>query len=216
MKNYFCKHNSKTIVKSVQKAIMKELRGMEAVLINSADSNDDFRQLESCDFDWIMQQHQQRIFRLLLAMVRDSDAAEHLTQECFLRAFKNRSSFRGDAQMSTWLIRIAINLAHDHNRNKRLAFWRSIHRVEHIEFFALHDVRRSPEETLIDGEKIGQIQSAINQLSNKQRTVFVLRFVEEMPLEAISEVMDLEIGTVKSHLFRAVESVKKFCRKKKM
>ena len=118
--------------------------------------------------------------------------------------------------MSTWLIRIAINLAHDHNRNKRLMFWRGIHRVEHIESFAAPDVRRSPEQTLIDREKIDQIQSAINQLSHRQRTVFVLRFVEEMPLEEISKVMALDIGTIKSHLFRAVESVKKFCCKKKV
>ena len=189
---------------------------MEALLINSADSNSEFRELESNDFDLIMQKHQKRIFRLLLSMVRDLETAEHLTQECFLRAFKNRSSFRGGSQISTWLIRIAINLANDHNRNKQFAFWRSMHRVDHIESFALPDAGRSPEQRLIDREKLDQLQAAIDRLPRKQKTAFLLRFVEEMPLEEISEAMDLEIGTVKSHLFRASESVKKFYRKKKL
>jgi RNA polymerase sigma-70 factor, ECF subfamily len=163
-----------------------------------------------------MRQYQKRVFHVLLAITRNFDAAEQLTQECFLRAFKKRADFRGDAQVSTWLIRIAINLANDYARSKRLAFWRGIHRVDNIESYALRDGRRSPEQIIIDGEILQQLQTAIDRLTRKQRTVFILRFVEEMPLEAISEAMDLEIGTVKSHLFRALENVKKSYRKKKL
>jgi RNA polymerase sigma-70 factor, ECF subfamily len=204
------------IERQIQAESNRNAKKREAVLSNTADSDNENRGLEAGDFDWIMQQHQKRIYHLLLAMTSNSDAAEQLTQECFLRAFKNSASFRGDAQVSTWLIRIAINLAHDYARSKRLMFWRGVHKVDRLESFAWRDGRRSQEQTFIDRERIEQLQAAIDRLPKKQRAVFLLRFVEEMPLDAISEVMDLEIGTVKSHLFRAVESVKKFYRKKKL
>jgi RNA polymerase sigma-70 factor (ECF subfamily) len=64
---------------------------------------------------------------------------------------------------------------------------------------------------LINSELVDAIQSAVNQLSRQQKTVFLLRFVEDMPLEAIAETMDLNLGTVKSHLHRAIEAVRKAC-----
>ena len=81
--------------------------------------------MEQDDFDGIVFQNQKRIYRTLLLLVRDADAAENLTQECFLHAFRMRNGFRGESGVATWLVRIAINLAHDHNRNRRWAFWSS-------------------------------------------------------------------------------------------
>ncbi|HEV8383868.1 MAG TPA: sigma factor, partial [Candidatus Acidoferrales bacterium] len=79
--------------------------------------------LRAEDFDEIVREHQQRIFRFLRSLLRDSDAADTLTQECFLRAYRKRASFRGEASVATWLTRIAINLATDYRRNRRCAFW---------------------------------------------------------------------------------------------
>src|SRR4030042_1134425 len=70
-------------------------------------------------FDHIVVTHQRRIHRILLALLRDADAADTLTQEVFFRAFAKRSSFRGDASVGTWLVRIALNLARDHRRCRR-------------------------------------------------------------------------------------------------
>jgi RNA polymerase sigma-70 factor (ECF subfamily) len=70
--------------------------------------------------------HQRRIYRVLLAIVRDPDAADTLTQECFLRAYEKRASFRGEAKVETWLVRIAMNLARDHAKNRRQSFWRRL------------------------------------------------------------------------------------------
>lgn len=75
--------------------------------------------IEQEDFDWIVSQNQKRIYRTLLLLVRDADAAEVLTQECFLRAFPKRGEFRGESALTTWLVRIAVNLARDHNRRLR-------------------------------------------------------------------------------------------------
>ena len=186
---------------------------MEITLTKDNDADIESRRIEPKDFDWIVPQHQKQIYRILLYLVRDGDIAGTLTQECFLRAFRKCSSFRGESGLSTWLVRIAINLARDHNRNRRWAFWRRMARTERIDAINVHDAHRSPEQALISNERLKVIRSAVEKLSSKQRSVFLLRYVEDMPLEAIAEAMNLMLGTVKSHLFRATEAVKTACDK---
>src|SRR5579871_7027266 len=76
------------------------------------------------EFAAVVTAHRQQIFRFLLASTRDPDLAETLTQDCFLKAHRNWSSFRGESSAMTWLMRIAINLQKDHWRNRRIQFWR--------------------------------------------------------------------------------------------
>ena len=166
------------------------------------------------DFEAIVRENQKRIFRLLLALLRDSDEADSLTQECFLRAFRKRASYRGEASMSTWLTRIAINLARDHGRNRRLAFWKRLLRGQEDAVGTLVDGRKSPEESLLAREKAGAVWSTVSRLPAKQRAVFVLRFAEDMPLGEIASAMDLDIGTVKSHLWHASRTVRRELRKR--
>src|SRR5207237_5211333 len=78
------------------------------------------------DFDEIVRQHQRRVYRVLFLLLRNSDAADTLTQECFVRAYEKRSSFRGEARIDTWLLQIAVNLARDHSRNRRAGFWKRL------------------------------------------------------------------------------------------
>jgi RNA polymerase sigma-70 factor (ECF subfamily) len=65
-----------------------------------------------------------KVFRFALASLRDLDAAETVTQDCFLRAYQARDRFRQDCSMQTWLMQIAVNLIRDHIRNRRFQFWR--------------------------------------------------------------------------------------------
>jgi RNA polymerase sigma-70 factor (ECF subfamily) len=165
-------------------------------------------------FDRLVKEHQGRIYRILLALLRDADAAETLTQECFLRAFERRSSFRGEANVGTWLVRIALNLARDHARSRRLAFWRQLMRdgrrgdpvaiAGHVS-----DPGPLPERTLLARERLTAVWGRVDRLPRGQRTCFLLRFVEEMPVEKIAQTMDVEVGTVKSHLARAVGAVRR-------
>lgn len=128
-----------------------------------------------------------------------------------MRAFRKRGSFRGESSLTTWLVRIAMNLAHDHNRSRRWAFWRRLQRTDRMELTGARDARLSPEHALLNRELMRVIQSAVETLSDRQRSVFLLRYVEDMPLEAIAGVMDMKLGTVKSHLFRAAATVKAAC-----
>jgi RNA polymerase sigma-70 factor (ECF subfamily) len=167
-------------------------------------------------FEDLVRQHQRRVYRIVLSLVRDADAADTLTQECFLRAYEKRASFRGECGPGTWLMRIALNLARDHVRNRRAGFWR---RMFHLcvaaetgcELVAenVADPHASPERSLLAREELAAVWSAVDQLSPQQRTIFLLRFAEQMSLAEIAQAMELEIGTVKAHLFRAVATVRK-------
>lgn len=162
------------------------------------------------EFDGIVRANQQRIFRVLYSLVRDRDTADTLTQECFLRAYQKRQTFRGEASVTTWLVRIATNLAHDYGRNRRLAFWRKLFADERSEGrpVEIQDPTPSAERALLAQEQLQSVWAAMEQLPRQQRTAFSLRFAGEMSLREIADVMDLEIATVKAHLFRAVAAVK--------
>jgi RNA polymerase sigma-70 factor (ECF subfamily) len=165
-------------------------------------------------FDQLVVTHQRRIHRILLTLLRDGDAADTLTQEVFLRAFQKRTDFRGEARVGTWLVRIALNLAKDHRRNRRLAFWRRLVRHDQSRDGTdvapwVRDPAPSAERTIVAREQLAAIQVAVDRLSHRQRTCFVLRFVEAMTIEEIAETLQLEIGTVKAHLSRAVSTLRR-------
>ncbi len=173
------------------------------------------------EFDQLVRDQQRRIHRVLLAMVRDPDLADTLTQECFLRAWQSRATFRGESSAATWLVRIAINLARDHSRNRRAAFWNWLRRepraagrgdgqadaTDAAMMSAAHP-GPSPERALAARQDAAAAWDAADALAPQQRTVFLLRFAEEMSLEEIAEATGLRAGTVKVHLHRAVHAVR--------
>ena len=165
------------------------------------------------DFDLVVRQHQRRIYRVLLGMVRDPDLADNLTQDCFVRAYEKRASFRGESSVSTWLISIAINLARDHVRNRRAGFWRRLFSSPAEETEAalatVSDLGASAERALIARQELDRVWEIVDELPQRQREVFLLRFAEELPLEEIAIALGTETGTVKAHLFRAVGTVRK-------
>jgi RNA polymerase sigma-70 factor, ECF subfamily len=158
--------------------------------------------------EW-MRLYQGRVFRYILFATRDQDVAESLTQDCFLRAHTAQSSFRGDCAMSTWLMRIAVNLVRDHQRNMKLRFWKRAAMLDASEMSdRLPDLKSSTEHQLIAQERVATVWRAVEALSERQRNIFLLRFVEELELPEIAEAMQLNLNTVKSHLYRALSAVK--------
>jgi len=163
------------------------------------------------DFARVVQKHRPHIFRFLLASTRDVDLAETLTQECFLKAHRYWKDFRGESSAMTWLMRIAINLEKDHWRNRRVQFWRQtrVHAVDLDEASDwLPSGERSAEQQLLARERVGQVWKAVDQLSARQRAIFLLRYVEEQELSEIAKATGLSEGTVKAHLARAVGRVR--------
>ncbi len=79
-----------------------------------------------------MRQHQRRVYRVIFLLVRDRDTADTLTQECFLRAYLKRASFRGECRIETWMLRIAVNLVRDHAKSRRTSFWKRLIGLEDV------------------------------------------------------------------------------------
>ena len=162
------------------------------------------------DFEAVMHVYAPRIFRFALASLRDRDDAENITQDCFLRAFKAQSTFRGDCSMQTWLMQIAVNLVRDRARNRRLQFWRRIKAAEApVDMLPERPgAGVSPEKAAALQQQVREVWKAAAVLPGKQRTVFLLRFVEDMDILEIAAVTGMKEGTVKTHLFRAMRTVR--------
>jgi RNA polymerase sigma-70 factor (ECF subfamily) len=164
------------------------------------------------DFDEIVRQHQRRIYRVIFLLVRNADTADALTQECFVRAFDKRNTFRGDSRVDTWLLRIAVNLARDHIRNRRANFWKRLIGFEEAgsadPSADFPSDQPSPERTLLARRQLDAVWAAANNLPGRQQTIFLLRFAEGLELSEIADVLGLKVGSVKTHLFRATAAVR--------
>jgi RNA polymerase sigma-70 factor (ECF subfamily) len=169
------------------------------------------QEIAAQEFSRVVTTHRPQIFRFLLSSTRDVDLAETLTQECFLKAHRNWAGFRGESSAMTWLMRIAINVQKDHWRNRRLQFWR-LTRTNSVDVDEASDWlpsgESSPEQRLLAQEKVGHVWRAVERLSARQKTVFLLRYVEEMEIQEIARATGLSDGTVKAHLSRALGRVR--------
>jgi RNA polymerase sigma-70 factor (ECF subfamily) len=155
--------------------------------------------------------YRDRIFRFLLSSARDRDLAQTLTQDTFIRAWGARDKFRGDCAISTWLLRIALNLLRDHTRTNRFRFWKQAGNtaVDPNDVAGyLPTSESSAEARMIAREQVALIHQTVATLSERQRTVFLLRFVEELDLNQIAAVTDLPVSTVKTHLYRGLAIVR--------
>ena len=168
--------------------------------------------LTDLEFDQLIRQQQRRVYRVLYSLTRDEDAANTLTQECFFKAYQSLRTFRGECRIETWLMRIAVNLARDHHKNRKASFWRKLVGMDDAEtpesapFVAGEP---SAERSLIARQEMNAVWRAVSSLPQQQREIFVLRFREEMSLTEIAEVLGLQVGSVKSHLFRAINGLRK-------
>lgn len=161
------------------------------------------------DFDAVVAEHRPRILRFLLASLRDRESAENLTQQCFVRAYRARDQFRGAASIPTWLLQIAANLVRSHESRGRLKFWRRALKTDLADVMdVVPDRQLSPEAMLSAKQEVAAIWRVAAKLSERQRTVLLLRFVEDLSLLEIADVTGMKLGTVKTHLFRALESVR--------
>jgi RNA polymerase sigma-70 factor (ECF subfamily) len=164
------------------------------------------------DFDAVVREYRPRIFRFVLASLRDRDAAETVTQDCFLRAHAAWEQFRGEASVQTWLMTIAVNLIRDTGRSRRFQFWRRAIRPE-VDLTAaadwLPDTGASPEMQVAARQSVAAVWKLVAKLSERQRTVFLLTFLEEMSPAEIEAATGITRDAIKVHLFRAVHTIRK-------
>jgi RNA polymerase sigma-70 factor (ECF subfamily) len=163
------------------------------------------------DIDELVRLHQARIRRFVTYSTGDPDLAETITQDTMLRAFKGRESFRGDCSLSTWLTGIAINVTRDHLRSGRYKFWKHLKTssvdVHEMASYLPSDAV-SPERRVLAKERVKELYAVLEDLSYNQRTVFLMRFSEEISVDEISEILGMAVNTVRTHLHRALKAVR--------
>jgi RNA polymerase sigma-70 factor (ECF subfamily) len=193
--------------------------GTEALSAPAAQEEDSalvagLRAGDECAYEILIQRFQQPVYNLISRLVDDPGDAADVAQEVFLKVFRKVNGFRSESSLKTWVYRIAVNEA----RNQRRWFVR--HRGKEIGLDPadaaaqgpqdwLCDPGRSPYQTALDQETHALIESALNKVSPNYRAAVVLREVEGLSYEEISEILEVSLGTVKSRILRGRESLRK-------
>ena len=174
---------------------------------------------EAAAFNRLVEERHADIYALLYRLTEDAEEARDLTQETFLQAFRHIAAFRGDADLRTWLYRIAVNQA----RN-RWRWWKRRRRDRTVSLDApagsdaydsplssrlQSETAADPEQQTLAREREQALLSALRSLSRPYREVIVLRDIEGLSYEEVAQALELNVGTVKSRLSRGRTELRK-------
>ena len=159
-------------------------------------------------FQLIMRRHNRLLFRTGRSILKDDDEAQDALQEAYLRAWRSLGTFRAEARLSTWLVRIVANEALGRLRRRAsaqvIAFDTAVETVRAQEGAWMHtEAEEQPEGHAMRGETRKLIEAGIDALPEVFRTVFVLRAVEDLSIEEVAAALDIPEATVRSRFFRA-------------
>mgnify|MGYP001218209249 FL=1 len=162
-------------------------------------------------FNILVNKYYPRVYATLFSFTKSKEDSEDLSQQTFIKVWQQLSSFRGDSAFFTWVYRIAINLAKNFVASsgfKKQKINTSIEKAE-IDVTSFEDI----ESAAIHEESLNEIKNFINTMPESLKTAFTLREVEGKSYEDISIITDTPIGTVRSRIFRARESIIEFMQK---
>ena len=159
---------------------------------------------ETAAFEELVITYQHRVFGVALRMLGNAAEAQEVAQEAFLRAHRGLAEFRGDAKLSTWLYAITSRLC----LNRLASGERRLTRQGEDALLRLSDVGPRPDAALERRELETALGQAIAELPEDRRIVVVLRDIEGLSYEEIAQVLELELGTVRSRLHRARADLK--------
>ena len=161
---------------------------------------------ESSAFEGLIGKYQNRLFHSMTQVLRNPTDAEDIVQDAFVKAFTKLSTFRGGSQFYTWLYRIAHNAAISQIRKRKPT--ESLDQESGVAAGNLEGQDVSPSERLEQEEQNQQLSDALGRLKEEQRSVLVLREMDGLDYDAIAEILDVPVGTVRSRLHRARAQLK--------
>jgi RNA polymerase sigma-70 factor (ECF subfamily) len=177
---------------------------------------DRFKNGDQSAFDEMVTRYWDRIYAMVNQLLRNQQDAEEVTQDAFIRAHRGLVNFRGDSAFSTWLYQIATNLA----RNRYWYWWRR-KRDKSVSFDApisadndttLAEIipaeLETPEDATVTQELVSNIAAGMERLSAKHREILILRNIKNLSYEEIAAILSISVGTVKSRIARARESLR--------
>ena len=182
-----------------------DVGGREAALVQRCAEGDE----AACGE--LVAEHQRMVVQLAMNLLGDRDEALDLSQEVFLRVFRTIHRFRGQSSLRTWIYRIAVNQARNRHR-----FWRRRHRADQVSLdahVATHGEFRTgaeagPDRVFAQKELAAQLQAALDALPFDQRTAIVLREIDGLSYDEIAYSLGVAVGTVKSRLTRARQTLR--------
>lgn len=160
-------------------------------------------------FGEIVRRWERKIFALCFGMLAREDEARDAAQETFISAYKNLSRFRGEAKVSSWLHRIAVNQCLTTKRRAKTRsedFFDEEH--EEARYFVAPDGTSSPSRATEANERLHYVRQAVTALPPDLRQVIVMKEFEEMTFQEISEVLEVPLSTVKSRLYTALKQLR--------
>jgi len=163
-------------------------------------------------FDALVLKYQYRVFKLVSRYISDPSEVLDVTQEAFIKAYKAIDQFRGDSSFYTWLYRIAVNTAKNNLISKGRRVPESDYEISEIEqFLSKNNVKEysTPERTLMYDEMEHIFFNIVDTLPSDLRSAIMLREIDGMSYDEISAVMGCPVGTVRSRIFRARESIER-------
>jgi RNA polymerase sigma-70 factor (ECF subfamily) len=191
---------------------------------NPVDKDEELVRRAQNDDPWAIEQlvlrYQKKVYQIAYQMLAgDEQEAQDLTQDTFLKAFRNIKRFKGNASFYTWLYRIVINTCLDARRRRRR--WKEIFfpwRLERpkeetctasLEDYPDPDKNANPLSMAGKRQLEQDLKKVMNTLSERQRDIFQLKIFHEMSIPEIAQMMNLAEGTVKTHLYRATQVIQK-------
>ena len=163
-------------------------------------------------FAEIVELYQDKLYRVCFRMLGNKHEAEDIAQEAFVRAFINIHTFDTKRKFSTWLYRIGTNLCIDRIRKKKPDYYldAEVSGTEGLNMYSqIAASEELPEDQVMKMEMQDRVQYEISRLPDKYRAVIVLKYMEDLPLQEISEILEMPLGTVKTRIHRGREALRK-------
>ena len=162
-------------------------------------------------FETLVRKYERLVSTCVYSIAGNAEDVLDISQEVFLKVYKSIGTFKGDSEFSTWLYRIAKNTALDFVRKRKQNTISIDSSGEENEGFDLPDesVASSPEKKALQNEKISLLRDSLNKLSDEHREIIILRDLNDYSYEDVAKALNLEVGTVKSRIFRAREQLRK-------
>jgi RNA polymerase sigma-70 factor (ECF subfamily) len=169
-------------------------------------------------FSQIVNKYQNALYGIVFKMINNRDEVDDIVQETFIKAFSSIKSFDERYSFATWLFKIGTNNCIDHLRKRKInsvSINSTISNEDGENDFKLPDLTYEADRNIIEEQKKKLIEDAINSLPEKYAVVIRMRHQEDKTYEQISKELNMPVGTVKAHIFRAREMLNKYLKDKK-
>lgn len=162
-------------------------------------------------FDELVALHDSQVMNLAMSLLGSKEDAADVYQDIFIRVFKALNSYRFESELSTWLYRVTVNacLSFRKSRGRQQSFFpKSIESDPEPLMDKPQDAQYEADSNLLQNEMSNIVKAAIDELPPQQKTVVILRHYQNKKIREIADIMELNEGTVKGYLFRAMQTLK--------